>query len=495
MADWTDGYVTDAPYRIAFQASQTPAHLALVCATAGVAWALRDDLQVADLGCGRGYVANTLAAANPGWRVVGIDHSPVQIAEAAMTARRAGLGNVEFIEADLGRLADADIARLPQFDVVLLHGLWTWVSDAVRDGIRTLLLQRLGPGGLVYVGYNALPAAAADFALQRLLRHLAGAWRDSSGSVIAAERAMARLQGLAGSLPLPRTAMLERLLSEPPLLEPAFVAHEFLTDHWRPVFHEELCAALAVCKLDFVASCNLFESLPGLLADPARDRLLREAVPGPAREFLKDLCLPRSFRADVFVRGARATDPVRALDSMVVAATCALPERSPVLDTGVSRATWPQPLWEALRGRLAQGPCEVAELRAVPGRDALQPAELMSMLVGAGLVQPIFRGTAAGPAASATRFNRAVAALHAQGGDGRGHFALAAHAAAGGLAADALDLALVAALSAAGAASDPTALALALQPTATPGQRELLTTRIAARLAERLPVWRRFGML
>ncbi|MBL8350403.1 MAG: class I SAM-dependent methyltransferase [Burkholderiaceae bacterium] len=495
MAGPTDGYPTDAPYRIAFQASQTPAHLALVCATAGMAWAMRDDLQVADLGCGRGYVANTLAAANPEWRVVGIDHSPVQIAEAAMTARRAGLDNVEFIEADLGALADAGIARLPQFDVVMLHGLWTWVSDAVRDGIGRLLLQRLRPGALVYVGYNVLPAAAADFALQRLLRQLAGPRHDSGGSVIAAERAMARLRGLAGSLPLPRTAMLERLMNDPPLLEPAFVAHEFLTDHWRPVFHEELCAALAACKLDFVGSCNLFESLPGLLDDPERDRLLREAAPGQAREFLKDLCLPRSFRADVFVRGARAADPVRALDTMVVAATRALPERSPVLDTGVSRATWPQPLWEALRGRLEQGPCEVAELRAVRARDALHPAELLSMLVGSALVQPIFRATAAGPAASAARFNRAVAALHAQGGDGRGHFALAAHAAAGGLPADALDLALVSALSAAGPASDPSALALAIQPNATPGERELLTTRVAARLAERLAAWRRFGIL
>ena len=42
-----DGSVTDAPYRIAFQTSQTPGHLALVCAASGVHWELRDSVWTA----------------------------------------------------------------------------------------------------------------------------------------------------------------------------------------------------------------------------------------------------------------------------------------------------------------------------------------------------------------------------------------------------------------------------------------------------------------
>ncbi len=490
-----DGSVTDAPYRIAFQTSQTPGHLALVCAASGVHWELRDDLQVADLGCGRGYVANALAAASPGWHVTGIDHSPVQIAEATTMARQAGLDNVAFIETDLGAMTDAEICRLPQFDVVMLHGVWTWVSDAVRDGIRKLLQHRLRPGGLVYVGYNAMPAAGADFVLQRLLQQLAGPKRQGISSVAAAERAMAQLRQLAINLPLPRTAMLERLLNDPPLLEPAFVAHEFLTDHWRPVFHEELCTSLEPCKLDFVGSCNLFESLPGLLADPARDHLLQDAPSGAARELLKDMCLPRTFRADVFVRGARRIDPIPALDSMVVAPVCALPEHSPVLDTGVSRAALPQAVWEILRARLEQGPCAVAELRDVPGAGMLPSAELLAILVGVGLVQAMFRPAGPAAVASAMRFNQVASNLHAGGGSARGHFAFASRAAAGGLPADALDLAVVSALATGVAASDPIAVARNLQPHATPAQHAELAARIATRLTRQMPVWRCWGVL
>jgi SAM-dependent methyltransferase len=487
-SDWTGGYVADAPYRIAYQAAQTPAHLAMVCALAGVPWGLREQMQVADLGCGRGYVANTLAAANPGWGVWGLDHSPVHIAEARHTAARAALDNAHFQEADLAALSAADLHALPPLDVVMLHGVWTWVSDGVRDGIVRLLSRRLKPGGLVYVGYNALPAAGADHALQRLLCHFAGPFGQAGvgGAEAAAELAMSRLRRFAPALPLPKTPMLQRLMASPPQLQPAFVAHEFLTRHWRPVFHEDLCAALAPAKLDFVGSSNLFEALPGLYAQASQLAVMRGLPEGAAQELVKDLCLPRSFRADVFVRGARATDPSAALDELVLAACQDLPETSPPLNTGTAQARLSADVWASLCAALARQPQPLGVLRAALGPAAPHAAELLSVLVGTGQVLPVFRQSAA--TGAATRFNLVTAATHAQGGEGAGHFALASPVAAGGLPADALDLALVAALLQGVPADAPAAMAQALGG---PFDADV----VAERLRLRLPVWRRFGVV
>lgn len=496
MGEWSRGYAADGSYRIAFQPEQTPAHLAMVCALAGVRWQLRERLQVADLGCGRGYVANTLAAANPGWTVLGIDHAPAHLAEARQTAEMAGLANVRFVEADLGAIDAADLQRIEPLDVVMLHGVWSWVSDAVRNGIVRLLTQRLKPGGLVYVGYNALPGAAGDFALQRLLRHLAG---DAGGfpgaSEAAAQRAMRELRGIATALPLPRTAMLQRLLADPPALEPAFVAHEFLTRHWRPVFHEDLCAALAEARLDFVGSCNLFEALPALFAEPDKLALLNAMTDAAAREFVKDLVLPRSFRADVFVRGARRIDPVAAVDAVPVAAARALPSTSPALGTGAAQVALQQPVWDAVRDALSVRPCSIGELRAAIGARAPHPAELLAVLVGTELVLPVFRAASDASMPSAVRFNRVAAAMHAPGGDGEGHFALASPVAAGGLPASAGELAVVAALADGADPGDPSALADRVRPGAPDDTRRRMTERISSVLVERLPVWRRFGLV
>jgi len=491
MATWSGGYVADSTYAVAWQAAPTPAHLALVCAMAGVVWEPRKRMHVADLGCGRGYTANCLAASNPEWTVLGIDHSPVHIAEAMQTAGRAGLGNALFVEADLATMTDAELDRIPPLDVVMLHGVWTWVSDAVRAGIVRLLARRLKPGGIAYIGYNALPGAGADHGLQRLLRQLAGPVSEAPGAAAAAAgTAMERLRAIAPALKLPETAMLRRLLADPPILEPAFVAHEFLTEHWRPVFHGDLCAALEPAKLEFVGSSNLFEALAALVLDSTQLSILQGLPSGAPQEFLKDLCLPRAFRADVFVRGRRSTESSRALDRVMLAPSTPLPAESPILHVGTGKAALPQPIWESVAAVLNEAPHSIGDLRERIGEGAPHQAEILALLVGTDHALPVYRPPER--AAAATRFNQVAAALHAPGGEGRGHFALASPVAAGGVPASALDLALVAALL---AGAEPEALAHRLQPALRGEALGAATARIAERLEERVPVWRRFAIL
>lgn len=473
--DWSRGYVAGSGYGIAFQAAQTPAHFAMVCAMAGVAWHPRQRMHVADLGCGRGYAVNTLAAANPEWTVLGIEQDPAPLTEATATAARAGLGNALFLEADLATMDDAELDRIAPLDVVMVHGLWSWVSDAVREGILRLLVRRLKPGGLAYFGYNALPAAGRDFGLQRLLRHLAGPLGAGPGKAVeAATRAVEALRSMAPALALPDTPMLRRLLADPPALEPAFVAHEFLTSHWRPAFHDDLCAALASAKLDFVGSANLFEGLALLNGGP--------------NELLRDIALPRSFRADVFIRGRRHCDPVAAMDALVLGACRRLPAESPVLDSGTARAALPPKAWADVALLLREAPQTLRALRAPHG---LEPAGLLALLVDTGNAVPMFRPIRTGAAAS--RFNRVAAALHAPGGEGAGQFALASPVAAGGLPADALDLALASALL--DGMTEPRTIARRLQPQLDAVGQDKAAGIIAARLRERLEVWRRFAVI
>ena len=482
MDGWSRGYASASTYGISFQVAQNPGHMAMVCALAGVEWQPHERLRVADLGCGRGFAVNTLAAANPGWTVLGLDHNPVHVAEGMDLAARAGLGNALFLEADLASLSEAEMDRVAPLDVVMLHGVWSWVSDAVRQGVVRFLRHCLKPGGIAYLGYNALPGAGADFGLQRLLRHLAGPGRDEA----AAARAMARLREIGPALPLQPSVMLTRLLAEPAVLEPGFIAHEFLTDHWRPVFQEDLCAALRPAKLEFTGSCNLFEAMPALFAEAPELEVLG-ALPS-AQEFLKDLCLPRSFRADVFMRGPRRINPHTAMARITLAATRSLPAESPGLGTGRARVAMAQPAWEALVATLAEGALPLGELQRRIGPGAPHLREMLAILVGTECAAPVFR--VPGRAAAATRFNLAAAALHGTGGGG--HFALASPAAAGGLAASGLELALAAAFL---QGEEAQAVAHRLQPGLDAPGEAAAAARVTELWASLVPVWQRFGVV
>ncbi|UPY37722.1 class I SAM-dependent methyltransferase [Sediminicoccus sp. KRV36] len=492
---WAHGYVADSPYTFSYQAAQSPGNLALICAMMGVAWEPRARMVVADIGCGRGYTVNTLAAANPGWTVLGLDYNPAHIAEAIAVSEGAGLENTVFVEADLAEMTDAEMDRLPEMDVVSLHGVWTWVSDAVRQGIVRLLARRLKPGGLCYMGYNAMPAFGADMALQRLIRHLA-AQQVSGNSPMRVQAAIETVKQLHATRPanLPATPMLKRIAEDDTPLDASYLAHEFLTAHWRPVFFEDLCADLAPAKLDYVGSASLHENVPDLLFPPEQ-RAIYEALPaGPAREFMKDLCIGRIFRRDVFVRGLRRTDPLAALDRIVLGAMRVLGEETPKLQVPVGQAEIGADLWEPIAAALNEGPQSLGRLRSLPVGRSPNPAELVTVLSGTGLVLPALRDS--GPTEPTRRFNRYIAETYAQEGRAGGQFAMASPVLASGLPCLWLELAIAVQPEIGGnELPSPELLARRVLPDLEGEAMATAIRMVTTVLSDRLDIWRRFGII
>jgi SAM-dependent methyltransferase len=483
MTSWSHGYVADSPYSLAYHPAQTPGHVAWVCAMAGVAWQPAQRMAILDIGCGRGLTVNVLAAAQPGWTVVGLDYNPAHIGEAQALADAAGLGNAGFVEADLAQMTDAEMDRLPEFDMITLHGVWTWVADPVRQGILRLLARRLKPGGVCYIGYNVLPGFAADAALQRLIRHLAALERRGSSEerVAAVLPAIARL---AETKPtnLARTPMLEKLTQGSSGLNGAYLAHEFMTEHWRPVFFEDLARDLTQAKLEYVGAATFHENIPDMIFE-GEQRALHDALPhGAPREFLKDLCLLRPFRRDVFIRGLRRVDFQSALERLLLAPVLPPPRESPRLGVPVGAAELPQALWEPIAAALAEGPIALGALRRRPAGPHPNAAELLALL------------------AAALRFNRALFEMTYAQGLTEGQMVLASPALAAGLPCSWLELALAVQPEAnlgADARQGPwlEALLARVFPLLDDEGRGPVREMVEQIYAERPPVWRSLGIL
>jgi hypothetical protein len=115
----------------------------------------------------------------------------------------------------------------------------------------------------------------------------------------------------------------------------------------------------------------------------------------------------------------------------------------------------PQPQWEVLCKCLGQGPQSLAGLCSALAPSSPSPAELLVLLVGSGVVLPVFERPPDG--AAARRFNAAAARVYAGNPDQQDHLALASTYARGGVPATALHLRAVAELSAAAKAAPETA--------------------------------------
>jgi SAM-dependent methyltransferase len=409
---WSNGYVADIAYIEGFYVQQSPARMALACLCGNVAIDLPepdDSACYLELGCGCGMGALLIAASNPAWQVVAVDYNPAHIAIGAGLARAARIDNIRFIEADLAQLAgSAAAATIPTADFVSMHGLWSWVGADVRAGIIRLLAAKTRPGGMVHVSYNALPAWQGGIGLQRLIYEAGIRSPGRSDLQAQAGLALAREIKQAEGRYLTESSLARDLVDATAGMSHEYLSHEYMAADWAPAFHADVAAAMAQAKLDWVASANPLENFPELMLT-AEQRTVMDRYKDPImRELIKDMCLPRQLRHDVFVRGARRlsnSERDAAIAQLTVVPVVSADELQTKIRVPAGMAEMGDPL-KTMMATAMRGPAKIGDLLALhDGRS--NPAELVSVLVGSHQCQIAMRQDGA-RADTADRLNRVL---------------------------------------------------------------------------------------
>jgi SAM-dependent methyltransferase len=391
LNDWGSGYVTDIAYRAGHYPQQSPWHLAACCLMAGTAVdqpGPDDRLHYLELGCGQGFGALLLAAGNPSWQVTAIDFNPAHVAGARRMAAQAGIANATFIEADLATLAeDPACAAIPEADVVSLHGVWSWVAQPVQAGIVRLLKARVRPGGVVHVSYNALPGWQGAIGLQRLVRQAGLRSGNRSDRQVTAGLDLARALGEADARHLRHSPIANGMLERFKNLSTDYLAHELMNGAWHPCFHADVADAMSEARLDWVGSASMTENFPELMLNEAQREIAARFDDPAMRELVKDMCVERALRSDIFVRGAASiTSAARdaALGDLVIGLTVAPGAFDHELDVPVGRISMGEKFYGTVVRALENGPRRIADLLALPelAGHSRNPPELIAMLVG-----------------------------------------------------------------------------------------------------------------
>lgn len=390
MSNWGKGYVTDVEYSDGFYPNQAAAHLGIAATIGGMASPVFDDgFSYCELGCGRGWTSLVLAATNPGAKFHAVDFNPAHVAHARAQAQQAGIDNIHFHESSFDELTGARGASLPMFDAVTMHGVWSWIAPELQSAILDFLNARLQAGGLLYVSYNVLPAWYQASPLQRLVKELAAAAPQRSD--LAVYHAIEQVDRFVAAKIIPdRFLFAAKRFKDVGSMLP-YLAHEYLNEHWQPVYFADVARKLAAAKLGYAACAELLKNFYNLSLTEQQRALIAEVASPELRETLKDFCTDNWFRQDVFVRGARAIS-AQCRDQLLSAQTLSLlrpaPELLEVAKPDGSR--WrPDPVvYAAILAALRQRPRRVAELltmEGLPEGHPVGPVELVGTLVGTGL--------------------------------------------------------------------------------------------------------------
>lgn len=389
---WNAGYVVDVAYLFAYEPELNP--LAATFALTAAGFAAPEIARACELGFGQGLNVNLHAAAGSAvW--YGTDFIPAQADFARETAAAAG---------SAAHLADESFetfcARddLPEFDFVGMHGIWSWVSEANRAAIVGMLARKLRPGGILYVGYNALPGWSDMVPLRDLIaEHMrvrgaagAGSLDGFDDALAFAERLLAADPVFAAANPMAR-ARVQRMKTQ----DRRYLAHEYLNRNWRPMGFAEMAARMAACKLDFAGPADPIDTIDELnLTGPQRALLADIADPG-FRQSVRDFCLNRQFRRDYWIKGARRISKIERIERLRARRVVLTWPREQVgltvkgaLGEGTMQAAIYAPLLDALADHRPRSLGELEDALAPKGIDLGQLVQAALVLGANGAVRP-----------------------------------------------------------------------------------------------------------
>jgi len=419
------GYLTDVSYIPGFYPHMAPVALRYVAALNRVTPPRAIGYRYLELGCGLGRSLTTLAAANPHAEFVGVDFNPEHTAAAERDIAAGGLGNARVITSDFGHLP----ADLGTFDFVALHGVFSWVSQQVRDEILAVARGQLAAAGLLLVSYNAMPGWAHLQPIRGILRQYAALRPGDSLQRI--REALSYLVFIRDRHAKyfednPRAAAyVDGLLKQ----DVRYLAHEYLNEDWTSFYFADAADMFGSAGLTFTGSLPVFTNFWDLCVRPEFQELFRTTTNRLVTEAHKDFCANTAFRWDVYARGPRplpdVADRLRETDDIhfrMARPGMKLPFRA---DLGVVTSTVQGPLYESLLDVVGGRSLRMSEILADSRLSGTPQADLVRA-VDAGVAMGLFeiatspvREVATDPpqgVAVPHAFNRAVIGTESLGG-------------------------------------------------------------------------------
>ncbi|MBS0125929.1 class I SAM-dependent methyltransferase [Thetidibacter halocola] len=297
MSDWSQGYPTDTSYIDNAQAEIAPARWnrsLLLVKRQGPA--TNRPFRFLELGCGSATTLIALAACYPQAEFLGVDFMPEHVVRARQLIDEAELSNVRVEERDFAEMAVDPPAE--RFDFAAAHGVWTWVDPAVQAQIVSVLNQWLAPGALAYFGYNSAAGWSAAAPLRRIFR--AAPRGPAEQRFAPARQAVERWFDLRGT----ESPALRRLWKKLSEASDEFLSHELGSTNGTGIWPEDLGQTLSGAKMSYACPAVLVEGLDALFLEDDEVAWLREAVGQGWGETARDLMHARTFRNDLFHRGA-----------------------------------------------------------------------------------------------------------------------------------------------------------------------------------------------
>jgi methyltransferase-like protein/ubiquinone/menaquinone biosynthesis C-methylase UbiE len=247
--------------------------------------------RVLELGCSSGANLLAMAVGLPESEFVGVDLAAKPIARGKAMVEVLGLKNLALRQADLLEMAP----DYGEFDYIIAHGLYTWVSAPVRDHIMAICKASLQPQGIAYVSYDAFPGSYSRMMVREMMLFHNRDFRDPQQQL---QQALALLKLLAhsGKEAEPYTKTLQDEFERMSTRSREGLYHDELSHDFQPFYFYQFVDHAQRHGLQFLGETDFFEMYSGGLSPQAKEVLDKISDDVVLREQYLDFMCGRAFR-------------------------------------------------------------------------------------------------------------------------------------------------------------------------------------------------------
>lgn len=305
-------YTQDVEFNSRFGALQTPVHLftaAILCGYNNID--VTSAFRYLDLACGNGHTLILLADAYPLAEFVGIDINPAHIEKANANAKRAGLGNVTFVQGDVVDISSEDYQP---FDICAVSGVFSWLDDNRQKSLLNFAYEVVKKGGLFYLDYSAQPGMSQNATLYKMIQLMSKQHHGNSADKL--QDSVTQLEQLrqAGSMFFKKNKgasdRLSSILENPASDE----AHEVLNLQQHGLWSHDVIQTLNHHDFHYLGNIGLHHNVKAFSQHIALPENI-ETLPLSNQELLKDIAWNVHQRKDLYIKDSNFT-PVSVLDSL-----------------------------------------------------------------------------------------------------------------------------------------------------------------------------------
>jgi SAM-dependent methyltransferase len=349
-----------------------------------------------ELDCGSAVTSTLLASCNPLGNFHAIDARAEMIEAGRQLAKDGGARNITFHHSGIEAVLSM---TLPEFDYIVVNGVYSWVPVRERGLILAFVRKFLKPGGAVYLSYNARPGWDKLDPFRRIFREATrGVRAEPVQRLNAAREIYTRLRQAkaAGIVATGLSASAFAALDDIPL--DALIA-DYANEFHDPLYVTEVISDFAAVDCVLTGSATMPESLPVLIGYEPFKSILEKLPTVSGRELAKDLLLDTRYRRDVFVRGGRR---LAADNREMVMRGLAFALEQPLADMrfhakmSFGEMRFDNAHARALAAMLENGPLALGDLVARAHAQETDPQAVVAdvhALLLTGQIRPVYRGT------------------------------------------------------------------------------------------------------